>query len=986
MDKRFFEQVERRGDAARGAQALAMLGVVAAHPQLGLEHFRPGEELAFGGFARGMPLRFGFSSQDRAALERFFASWFKYVDKLAAGWTALVGKLGPPRFEIAHENENPEVLAYFVELLSREAVRAAAVHVRTLAPRVEKPLDWPLEIVARDYERRSFASFSDELEGGPELVRLGRLGDEALSHVLVVPPRVGFVPGASGPAVWELPASAMAFAFVPEKTAAEGAMALGLRLRYALKTNAVMVVRTATAMRADFLLALMGELRRGRRMDQAVLVAGRGRPAPFLLSCEEFLAEAKLPIRKAPGILNEVREFVGSLQARGEVAEIPLPEELARLLSLERAEVTAPELGAALQEMLVTAPDEAETIYPRLHHAVREVDQRIERTSSTDADELAEMEPKQKKPRPRYLQANVFSAGTKEDKPALEPGALLAGRPYLVEVHIGPVRPSSRYVWSPLTEELLPSFDKGHWLTVVFSIISGGRPPPQSARIHLGPEGDSSPCSFELLVPSPESLRLSNGRVIARLTVLYQNRVLQTAILSAPVVASPDERTKVERGVEQEMELPPLTEVESRADRKPFDAALVLNHDATGRAGAMVVEGDQVHWINIDQPDLEMTANQMRGQLNRLTQSDSRPESLDDEGFRKVLIALAKQGTLLWRDVILGSEVGPGLRHGRRLHILEARRGTFLPVELFYELEAPRTDAKLCPNAWQALEAGECNHACHQDEEEAENYVCPAGFWGITRVLERQRVPNVRDARGDVGLRSAPVESPGIIPIVRQGLMGVSHRVDNHVQGSAQILRNAVHALWPGRMREVTGWREWAKEVQGRAPSLLVMLVHTDQDKGSDVATIEIAHEPIEVSNLQERHIRSKGSQEGVLVVLLGCSPVLPVVKFQNVVSQLLLLGDRRRTVVVSSIADMLGRHAAPSTAALLERLSHIVSQGSIDVGEAVLRLRRELLLGGDPLMLSLVVYGDVDWMLVDAASATEGADVEAGNAASGMW
>jgi hypothetical protein len=987
VDKRFFEQVEWWGDEPRGAQALAMLGVVAAHPLLGLERIRPGEELDLSDLAKGRLIRFGFSSQDREPLERLFASWLRYVDQLAASWTALVEKIGPPRIEIAHENESPEVLAYFAEVLSREAVRAAAVHVRTLAPRVEKPFEWPLEIVARDYELRSIAALLDEMADGAELVRFSRLRDEEVSHVLVVPPRVGFVPGAPGPAVWELPASAMAFAFVPEKTAAEGAMALGLRLRYALKTNAVLVVPIATSMRVDFLLTLFGELRRRRRIDEAVLISGRGRPAPFLLSSEEFLAETNLPAREVPDALSEVRELVGSLQARSEGAEIPLPEELARLLNLERAEVSAPELGNALQELLVASPDEAETIYPRLRHAVRKADQLIEKASPARPDVLASTEPKEKKPQLRYLQANIFSVEEEDRKPALEPGALLAGHPYLVEVHIGPVRPSSRYVWSPLSEKLLPPSTESeeHLLTVVFSIISGGRPTPQSARIHLGPEGDSSRCSFELVAPPRESLKPSNGRLLARITTLYQNRVLQTAILSAPVVASPDERTKIERGVEQEVELPPIASLESRVARKPFDATLILNHDATGQAGAMVVEEGKARWINIDQPDLEMTANQMRAQLNKLTQSDDRPESPSDERFRKVLIALANQGTLLWRDVILGGEVGPGLRHGKRLHILEARRGTFLPVELFYEFEAPRTDAQLCPNAQQALESGECHHACHQDEEVAEDYVCPAGFWGITRVLERQRVPDTADARGDVGLRSAPVESPGNIPIVRQGLVGISHRVDNHVQGSTQILRNAIHALWPSRMRDVTGWREWAREVQGRAPSLLVMLVHTDKDQDTDVATIEIAHEAIAVSNLQERHIRSKGSQEGVLVVLLGCSPVLPMVKFQSVVSQFLLLGDRRRTVVVSSIADMLGRHAVPTTAALLERLNHLVSEGPVDVGEAILRLRRELLLGGDPLMLSLVVYGDVDWMLVDAASATEGMDVEAGNAAGGM-
>jgi hypothetical protein len=184
-------------------------------------------------------------------------------------------------------------------------------------------------------------------------------------------------------------------------------------------------------------------------------------------------------------------------------------------------------------------------------------------------------------------------------------------------------------------------------------------------------------------------------------------------------------------------------------------------------------------------------------------------------------------------------------------------------------------------------------------------------------------------------------------------------------------LEETLQALWPGRTRRAISWDAWARAVQRLAPSLLVLVTHTAKDKELSFATLEIEHEALALMELDESHVCRKSAEDGLLMLLLGCSTALPSIKIQSFVGRILRLSGGR-AVVVSSIASMLGRHAAPTAAALLSRLNDLVLAGPVDVGEAFLRLRRELLLTGDPLMLCLAVYGDADWLLVAPSTAEE--------------
>ncbi|GMT99787.1 hypothetical protein KH5H1_39070 [Corallococcus caeni] len=989
MDIHFFKRFMRplRGEVR--APAIAMLGALAAHPELGLNARTWGRVLSLKSLFAGRRLRFGFSPHDSAVLEELRLGGFEQAEPLAALWEWLLSEVGPLRIEIVHEDEDPQVLALFAELLADPSVGAASVHLRSGVPRQQRTLSWPLSVVAVPSERRHLQGLGAGSLLGKAPALWSPLEGNAAGHILVVPADVCFVPGAPGHEAGALPASAIAIAFLPEGNSAAVAMALGLKLRYRLDTGAVLVVRAPLKRREEFWFSLMAALGKGVPFDEAARLATQTGRAPFLLSSWTFLDGTTLPLREEVDVARRLLEYVAPLRTRFDLMDLQVPEFLARMLGWEQKEWTAPELATALQQRLsqpgYKLPPGAGAALSQLRRAVRTAEKTLDVALShnlqTPPPWAMQQQPAQKPPG-RHLQANILS--TEGPKPEQELGALLAGQTYQLEIHIGEVRSGSRFVRRPFPEASLPPSPDGHTLTVVYSDESTSQQaPPQARHIVLGSKGDSTRCAFSVTIPGAAQGALAARDFSARITVLHRNRVLQTARLSAPVVMTREARSDMGRGVKQEVEFPSLSLDEPLEERTPFDAALVIQEDASGGAHAMVVEDDDIHWFDIDHPDLKESIHQIRARLELLTQAEARPTSLEDARLVKLLVALANQGSLFWRAAVSRPGVGRSLLRGRRIQILETTVGSFIPVEFFYDLPAPHPSARLCPNAQLALETGECDHTSHQDEEEAEAFVCPAGFWGLTRVLERQRASSMQRA-GGVGLRVMPRRERRTIPLLLRGLVGASHRVDLNDATSMDRVRRTLETLWPARTTEVKEWKQWARAIQRDAPSLLVLLVHTDQEEGTDVQTIEIASDALGVSRLHERHVKKLNSADGVLVLLMGCSPLLPTVKFQNVVNQFLWAGQGS-AVVVSSMADMLGRHAGPTTAAMLAGLEAMVRQGEVNVGDAFIRLRRTLLSRGDPLMLGLAVYGDVDWYLDAPTSLGGNINADTGDAAGGV-
>src|SRR5204863_146970 len=107
-----------------------------------------------------------------------------------------------------------------------------------------------------------------------------------------------------------------------------------------------------------------------------------------------------------------------------------------------------------------------------------------------------------------------------------------SGAPHIVDVWIGPWAAGAIAASTPFPEDLLPPSAAGHWLTVVLTEPRSS-PETQVRRIRLPSIGPSRKCQF-VLRPS-----LEIQDVEARVSVLYRNRILQTALLRGPVVSDP---------------------------------------------------------------------------------------------------------------------------------------------------------------------------------------------------------------------------------------------------------------------------------------------------------------------------------------------------------------------------------------------------------------------------------------------------------------
>ena len=73
--------------------------------------------------------------------------------------------------------------------------------------------------------------------------------------------------------------------------------------------------------------------------------------------------------------------------------------------------------------------------------------------------------------------------------------------------------------------------------------------------------------------------------------------------------------------------------------------------------------------------------------------------------------------------------------------------------------------------------------------------------------------------------------------------------------------------------------------------------------------------------------------------------------------------------MVIATLTEVLGRHAAPVAARLVEELYRYCAQEPHGFGEVMVRLRRRLLAEGLIMVLALAAFGDADWLITKAAS-----------------
>jgi len=207
-------------------------------------------------------------------------------------------------------------------------------------------------------------------------------------------------------------------------------------------------------------------------------------------------------------------------------------------------------------------------------------------------------------------------------------------------------------------------------------------------------------------------------------------------------------------------------------------------------------------------------------------------------------------------------------------------------------------------------------------------------------------------------LRSVPRAGRGRLP---EGpvLVAASDRVDAVAAGTSRRLAMSLRAQHE-QVAEAETWDGWIDSVaSGRA--LAILLAHTVYSDTLDTYGLEIgASDQRWAADIDARFVPPENRP--VIVALLGCDTAAA-----GEVSYERFPGLFRRAgaeVVLGTLTEMLGRHAAPIAEVFGELIARGWRHGPLRMGDVMVEFRRRLVADGVVAALAVTAFGDADWEL----------------------
>lgn len=853
-----------------------------------------------------------------------------------------------PRLEIALARSRDDLqlspidLYWLVEQLSRAAVHASSVYIRVDEPSAPVSWDWPLRIgLLRDARSQSLRSYLSR----SELKRLFRIVDVEGGgdcEVLLLPSNLKSALEAVLHTNTHLSADCV---LVMGGIKAEGARAQNLlsALRTEIKTSGVGILFVPKEKRNSWVEGFVAHLAHNHPLDAAA-----------------FLAAREKQMLTKPPLLTVSRKLIETARLSSYVGR--LSRHLRRIAKEEESIVIDPHTAGRLR--LPAGHQRLDTAAETLGRESRNYDFGQESGDATSIVVFKEaVEGKRARPvvlaqangggeptaaeevEERRIQARFFE-GNDPKRLSLAQKAILGDHSYTIEVRIG--FPAEDFASSPVPfrSDLLPPSAEGHKLTVAFcelSTVKGVDPKPHVAEIHLPQKEESTSCFFYI------HTRHASYQFEARLIVLHENRVLQTMLLHARVVEKGQE-ANIDKDT---IELVPETLVREGfhglENRPRYDAAIILNHNGEGTPGIMTVSDLTGNFYKPE--GLDLSVAQIGKIVSSITILAEKPLKLSDESLLKVMYGLAHHGRLMWESI--APKVSDSVASAKRIQVVEARDGAFLPVEFFYDRMAPKEDAPLCEHAVKALQSGDMKTKCPSGDDDS--VICPTAFWGFSRVIERQEHRDLKDAK-DYQL-SEPTLDRNSLNLLANVLVGSSDRV---TKPDRTKIISALSKASANKVVQASSWDDWPQDVKSSSPSLLVLLPHSDKDQIS-IATLEIGSKWLKSSELKKTHVLGPNRQVGPGVFLLGCSTQFAEIPFQHFVGRFKLMGA---AFVLGTLSVIRGRHTVQFVKELMAAMAEWKERPDATFGDALLSAKQKMLARGDPFVLSLIAYGDAEWRL----------------------
>ena len=543
----------------------------------------------------------------------------------------------------------------------------------------------------------------------------------------------------------------------------------------------------------------------------------------------------------------------------------------------------------------------------------------------------------------RFLQA-AFATADQPEAPLTTP--LKASSAYVVNVFVGP--PRAGFVSGDVAFPDLPPPDDGraHELDVVFWEPTLCKK-PMVRRMDLPPLGASEPCRFALRT------RATTTAINARITILHRNRVLQTGTLKAPVGSAGE--------VTFELDAIPRRLLSGLDDRTNFSMAMVLN-DTEGEGQVHVMRDGEAQTFAADHSSVTDLTDAVNAAISGITAEPDKFKGLRSAGSQALLLDLAAKGASLHGYLERYLVKGGTLIAPDHVQLVMTKPKKVFPLEFVYDYPAPDLGAKLCANAEAALKAGDCLPKCarHKNPQKMDGVVCPFGFWGLRCVIERKLHDEKKDAAAaELAGAAEPVKGRREIlrPLVSV-LVGASPRADEEVKGSVKKMLARIQKI-DRKAKRVTEWTKWPAAIEAARPATLALVVHQASDD-TGTPSLEIGPPPMLNSNfLARKYVTAADSRTPPIVLLIGCETANAMVDYESFTTKFQWWG----AAVVSTIAKVMGRQAAPLAADILDAIKRVKKPTSFAV---VMRdVRRKALADGTPMVLGLISNGDADWEVV---------------------
>ncbi len=417
--------------------------------------------------------------------------------------------------------------------------------------------------------------------------------------------------------------------------------------------------------------------------------------------------------------------------------------------------------------------------------------------------------------------------------------------------------------------------------------------------------------------------------LLLRITVLYENRPIQTAAIIAPV-----------RSFGVPGDLVQLIPASLTARPEPDPEAVVTRADATldtrGGAISRIDPGrDALVALDSGKEILDLLEDKASAVLG----VESAPSRLDDPDIRELLIGLARDGHEL--NEMLGDL---GLDACATIDVIVAPRTRVIPFELAYDGPAPAFTASLCRHDRHPPVGEPCREA-------SSTVVCPYAFWGmhrvITRTIQRNQQPNM-------GTAQPSVQPLSLTPV----LYAAADRADTGSRAKRKPTEQVQQALQAGHatVRRVTTWSDWRSAVPQVEPEMLVVLGHTTPVENREIA-IEIgADSRLAQPDVSLEYLGVDGSPAPI-VLLVACSSAVRGSPFGTMASKFTEVGA---AAVIATLTRLNGRQAAAAAVATVKELRSRAHAGKM-LGAALTDTRRSLLDKGLVVGLLLVAHGEID-------------------------